>query len=303
MQTWKSRRLSISGFTGPFIPHGLDIYSPKGLPDGFYLHAVNHKPASHGPHKANSTVEIFRISISDSSATHLQTVHHPLIVTPNDIYSLSATEFLVTNDHVNREPGLLRTAEEVFTLQLTSRTTVVKVDASSGIKAEVVKKGIHSANGLAHGPGGEIALGSAAGGVLHILSPDLTTTSTVSFPSTLDNPTYLADPYATPSSDLSGYVLAGLLQAHKLGEHSADPESLAPGAIWLARKTAAGKWEKKLLLEDDGAWVNAATTAMLLPIDPKGTNGRREAWVVAVGFMARGISVARVDLTEWATRT
>lgn len=178
----------------------------------------------------------------------------------------------------------------------------MRVDASSGrdVRAEVVKTGIHSANGLGHGPNGEIILNDASGGVLHTLSPDLTTTSSVKFPNTIDNPTYFSDPFASPSSDLSGCVVAGLRQGIKLAEHVLDPEAHAPSVVWLARKSAAGKWEKMKLLEDDGVWLNAGTTAAIFPINPKTTAGRREAWVVATGFLSRGVGLVRVDLTDWA---
>lgn len=303
IKTWEARRITIKDFSGPFVAHGLDIYSPPSQPDTIYLHAVNHKPADHGPHKANSTIEIFRVDLSSFTATHIQTVYHPLITTPNDIYSIGASEFLVTNDHAKRE-GLLRTAEELLTLKLASHTNIIHVNAvtPSGVQASIVKKGIHSANGLGHGPEGEIILNDASGGVLHTLSPDHSTTSSLQFTNTVDNPTYFSDPYATPTSDLSGYVVAGLLQGIKFDEHTSVPGSLAPSVVWLVRKREGGKWDKMKVLEDDGSWLNGATTAMVLPIDPRLTSGRREAWVIATGCLSSGVGVARVDLTDWGRK-
>ena len=101
-------------------------------------------------------------------------------------------------------------------------------------------------------------------------------------------------------SNSSAYVLAGLLQAGKLHDHVNDPNALIPSVIWLARRKANGQWEKKVLLEDDGSWLNSATTAMLLPIPNQAGSGTKQVWVIATGLLAKGVVVARVDVTEWA---
>jgi arylesterase/paraoxonase len=53
---------------------------------------------NHGRH-ARSIIEVFQVSIQDAVATYVQTFKHPLIHTPNSIYSLGDGKLLVTNDH------------------------------------------------------------------------------------------------------------------------------------------------------------------------------------------------------------
>lgn len=260
---------------------------------------MNHRPPAKGvPGPTDSVVEVFKVDLSAFTATHLKTVSHSTIHTPNDILSLGPYEFLVTNDHANVD-GLLRSAEEILTLQLASRTTLIHVNAATGVEAKVVKTGIHSANGLGRDAMGNIVLMSAASGRLAILDDQYAVKTSTFFDTTLDNPTYYADPAATTTSDASAHVLAGLMTAVDIRDHARDPKFNFRSVIWLARERN-GVWEKKKLLEDDGEWLNFATTAMLLPITDTGSK-KKEAWVVATGVLARGVSVGRVDLTEWAS--
>lgn len=138
---------------GPFITHGMDIYAPPDQPDNIYLHAINHLPSATHHGRPHSTIEIFRIHLPSLTASHVRTLSHDLIHTPNDIYSLGPEDMYFTNDHVNID-GPLRSAEDLLTLRLASRTNLVHIQSKGkGSEAKVVLKGLHSANGLSKGPG------------------------------------------------------------------------------------------------------------------------------------------------------
>lgn len=70
------------------------------------LFVINHAPLG-------SVIEIFQFHPSENAATHVKTLSHPDIKTPNSILALSKTELLVTNDHLfqRRWHPLLATLE------------------------------------------------------------------------------------------------------------------------------------------------------------------------------------------------
>lgn len=47
--------------------------------------------------------KFFHHKIGSDAVTHVRTVWHPLITTPNDNLALSPSSFLITNDHYFRE--------------------------------------------------------------------------------------------------------------------------------------------------------------------------------------------------------
>lgn len=291
----------------PFVSHGIDIYRDRSKSNELWIHAISHPPLETcftsnltEDCSASSRVEIFLYDLTSAPpvAKHIKTVLHLLINTPNDVYSLSTESFLVTNDHHYRHHGILRTIEDFVDISLTSWTNVIKVD---GEKVEVAISGLHNSNGLGHGPEGEIMLVSAAGGALQLVSPypDLKMKQRIQFPNTLDNPTYFSDPYASSSKyDASGYILAGLTRGIELGHQIRDPDAKIPGAVWRLSRNESGSdgWERKMIWEDDGAWMTTPTTALIVPIDPALEGGRKLGWLVVTGFSAKAIGVLKIDL-------
>lgn len=80
-QTKAAKRLTLTGFDGPFITHGIDIYSPPEDPDSVVIFAVNHLPnpayaASNGKilPEARSQIELFHHTIGSSEATYLRSI-------------------------------------------------------------------------------------------------------------------------------------------------------------------------------------------------------------------------------------
>ncbi|KAJ6779732.1 hypothetical protein PWT90_02075 [Aphanocladium album] len=320
-ETMKAKRLQFEGFSGPFVTHGIDIIDdPKAeLGKAIYIFAVNHRPnADKDPlaPKADSVIEVFHHTIGTNTVRHVRTVKHGLITTPNDILALSPTSFLVTNDHFYRD-GIMRIIEDIYTAATWSNTIYAKFevgkskpDEAAQVKANVALTGLHNNNGL--GPGrnpGEVVLVDAAGGMVHfgeIKTKDdevlINVTDTFEAESTLDNPHYFVDPYANNTFDASGFILPGLSK----GIHLAGNARLADGKdgviVWHLRdrsplaKGGKGKWEAKLLLQDNADFIRTASGSVLIPIDPAQSNGRRQAWLFVTGFMSKNVVAVKVGL-------
>ena len=284
---------------GPFVTHGIDIWFDPSKPDLVYLHAVNHIPAlvDEIPQPySDSRIEVFQIDLSASkrAATYLRTLKHPLVQTPNDIYSLGPFDLLVTNDHVNTR-GHMRTVEDLMTFKWSSHTSIVRLNENG---AEVVADGLHNANGLGHGPNGTIILGDAAGGDLTLFTLEndrLVKQDYLALGIQLDNPTYFSDPSAG-KDDASGYVLGGLLGGIHLDKTCRDPSAKIGSSVWIARRDRNGKLQKKLLIEDDGNWVSGASVGMIIPIKSEGV--KKEGWLVATGPFSLKVGVAKISLDE-----
>ncbi|GFF51493.1 hypothetical protein IFM58399_09082 [Aspergillus lentulus] len=331
--TLSATRLTLLNFKGPFNTHGIDIYSPPEDPSSVYIVAVNHlpnpayyeAPTRPKPSKvpqARSRLEIFHHKIGSKEATHLRSVWHPLIRTPNDVYFQTLHEIYVTNDHFYRD-GVMRLVEDLaygktaptdlIHLKIADPITQTlksggEVDDMAGVIGTVANKGIHNNNGLGHGKTpSEIMICRTAIGQLLLAEvdqqhkPQLKIHETIQLPCTLDNPSYFADPYvAKTGGDASGYVLAGLAQA------IAFPNGLDPVMVVLVQPKAnteskikdkgGNKWTQKVIFQDDGHILRTASTAVLVAIDPDENNGKKQANLFVTGPLAKGVVVSRIDL-------
>ncbi|KAG8526311.1 uncharacterized protein KY384_000304 [Bacidia gigantensis] len=273
---------------------------------------------------ARSQVELFKYTIGNSSTTHLRSVTHPLIRTPNDIYAVNEHEIYVTNDHYYRG-GLMRQIEEFGGHEFAGWSDVVYVhwaslDASSGtegVDAKVALRETHNPNGLGHGPNGEVVLGRAVAGMMAILRPrddkTLEITEQVRLKTTVDNPFYFEDPYVRESGgrNASGYVLACLTRAMGFPKDESQPVS-----VWLVQRTAKAEgggrdgmlegegrdekgkkgWEHHLIFQDDGRVIHTASTAVLVAIDPRENEGRKEGWLFVAGPLAENVIRTKIEL-------
>ena len=328
----------MDNFNGPFITHGIEVLSDPEQPNAVYIYAVNHLPSPdpvitiHPPPadvpKARSQIEVFHHVIGTSTATHLRSIWHPLIRTPNDLIATSPTTLYVTNDHFYRVHGCMRVLEDMyanakwtdvifleFALEAPSTPTTAETDALAGVTASVALDKFHNANGLGHGRyANEVAIASAASGVLSIgeipasssalsTSHTITVLNRIEFESTIDNPSYFSDPYAGTADgvDYSGFVLAGMAKAHTLAQTSKQPEATDPVMVWFAKPVKQGEsgevvWEKRLLFEDDGSRIRSASAAVLVAIDPEKEGGKRKAWLYVTGFVSSSVVAVKVDL-------
>lgn len=330
-QTLKARRLTLRNFTGPFNTHGIDIITDPNDPGFIFIVAVNHlpNPAYYGSPaapkdssipKARSRLELFQHKLYSSEATHIRSIWHPLVRTPNDVLSKSLDEIYVTNDHYHRE-GPLRLLEEVsygsvgqstdlIHLHLTNPLAPVEAD-TTGVTGNVANI-IDMNNGLGHGrtPEEIMVVRASIGQLLlaHVDEthpPKLSIDETIQLPSTLDNPSYFSDPYAEITRrDASGYVLAGLARAitFPLGSET------TPVMVWLVQpngaigsdswkgKKAREKWSTRLIFQDDGRTLRTASTAVLVAVNPDKNDGRKQAYLFVTGPLAKGVVVTKVDI-------
>jgi len=232
-----------------------------------------------------------------------------MIRTPNDVIATSPSTLYVTNDHYYREGGM-RALEDLLPIAAWTDTVHITLSALKGVapeahvEAKVAIDTLHNNNGIGHGPRlsettEEIMIASAASGKLHLVTvddtnyPSLIKHKTISFDNTLDNPYYFHDPHASEGKDLSGYVLGGLSQAHKLAKLEDDHDLKLSSTVHFVSRSANGKLgEPKVIFEDTGDRVNMLTTAILTPID----SGKREAWLWATGLIGESIVAVRVEL-------
>ncbi|KAL4732166.1 hypothetical protein ACLX1H_001174 [Fusarium chlamydosporum] len=310
--TFKGKRLEFEGFSEPFITHGIDVISDPQETGSVYIFAINHVPnpeylqhvldgkpyAKFAGNKAASQIEIFHHRVGSSTAKYVRSISHPLIETPNDIVARSPNSFYVTNDHYYRE-GVLRQIEDVYRGAKWSNTIFVQItdmgsqSATKGFDASVALTGLHNNNGLGHGrTPDEIAIGSAASGDVHLATVksnhSLEVFETINFDSAVDNPSWYSDPFSDVNGDSSGYVSAGLSKAGDLAKSVGVASGREPIMVWLAQQKN-GKWENKLLFEDDGKRLRSAATAVLVGIDPKLEGGKKKGWLFVTGFYSQSV--------------
>lgn len=199
------------------------------------------------------------------------------------------------------------------------------------VEAGVVLERIHNGNGLGHGPGGEVMIGDAAGGVLHLASliqstsPVTTTThattnaatnthprlqihTSMPLHSNIDNPSF----YSSSDGTKSGYVLAGLSKGAALGPNAKDPAYKHGVIVWYVPlgdgADAAGSGERegnhqkrkvgepKVIFADDGGLISTASAGVIVD-RPTTTGGEGvERWLFVTGFMSDSMVAVKVDL-------
>lgn len=315
----KSTRLAFENFSGAFVTHGIDVTRDPDNRDAVYIFAVNHLPnpdfygadtpvGSDTP-KARSQIELFHHALGSPSVRHVRSIRHPLIRTPNDILAQSPTSFYVTNDHFYRN-GLMRLVEDIVPDAKWSSTVHVRVDSfqsadgQSGIDATTALTGLHNNNGLGLGASpDEVVIGSAIDGVMHRATVhesnrSITVRDSISFDTTIDNPSYFRDLHAaSPADDRSGYVNAGLTRGIDLLGHFSDPNAKDGAIVWYARpsETEPEGWEKRVLFEDDGSLIRTASAAVLVGGEAQGA-GERKAWLFVTGFLSESVVAVGVGL-------
>lgn len=317
-------RLAFQNFEQPFITHGIDVIQDPADANAVYIFAVNHQsnpeyyereqPDTDAT-KARSQIELFHHALNSTTVTHIRSIRHPLITTPNDIYADSPSSFYVTNDHFYRE-GIARLFEDIVSAAKWSNIIHVQVDElrsadpESGLRATVALDKIHNANGLGHGsPDGEIVITSAMSATLFRARADETNHSisileTIPVASQIDNPSYFSDPYRTPSDDASGYLSAGLLRAIDIPRTHTERSAKDGVLVWYLRSKSnlasvvegPGGWEQHVLFEDDGTNIRSASAAVLVPINPKVEQGKKKAWLFVTGFFSESMIAVKVDL-------
>jgi len=111
-----------------FLLNGLGFFEDeKNDPNKLFIFFVNHK-------RTGSVIEIFEHTLNTKVLTHLNTVKHDLIYTPNNVAPVSKNEFYVTNDHYSKNNEIVRSFEAlarrpwsyvVFHSSITNTTEIV----------------------------------------------------------------------------------------------------------------------------------------------------------------------------------
>lgn len=327
-----STTLRLKGFNQPMVTHGIDILNDPKEPDLLWIYVVSHLPNPERwnvkPHRTElpperAHIEIFTHRLGTDEAEHVRSVRHPEITMPNDIVAISPLSFYVTNDHIHHE-GLKRVWEDLGTQSTAPTPNTVLVDVidrnpkspSDGIEITTGLRAVHNNNGLGRGSvqrPEEVIVIDAGGGVMtrttRNLSPNsrdrnLTVVERIQMDSTLDNPSYYDDPFATPSNNASGYILPGLGHAYKMMGDFPHNERPIPSLVWHVRANGnivdvpgrKNVWEKRLIFQDDGKALRSASGAVLIGIDPKKNKGKKQGWLFVTGFASFNLVAAKIDL-------
>lgn len=303
-KTLTSRRLLSPNFPPhlPFVTHGIDLHPDPSSPStATYIFAINHLPHPTLPSTARSQIEIFHHVLGSSTATHIRSVWHPLLRTPNDLFAASPTRIYATNDHRYTHGRFWRTIEDVYSNAKWTDTIRLDIDLdereddAKGVVGSVAIDGMHNNNGLGHGrTETEILIASATGGVLSIgeilENGNISVVDEVKSESVIDNPSYFRD----ERTGRSGFVLPGLARGVDLEHTKRDPEGVNPVMVWYAweQEVPLERWGRRLLFEDDGSKIRSASAAVLVPVEAE----EGKAWLFVTGFQAEGIIVVKVDV-------
>jgi sugar lactone lactonase YvrE len=146
--------------------HAIDAWIDPKDSEKLTFFINNHGvPAEGDPHKvgADSTVEIFETRLGSKTWRHVQTVRHPLVLTPNNIVSTGPRSFYISNDHFHKTS--FKRILPLYRLpgSAGAASSVVHCDASSGAPVCIeAATGIQYPNGIAKGPEASIYVASTA---------------------------------------------------------------------------------------------------------------------------------------------
>lgn len=210
-------------------------------------------------HAARDQIEIFKIAMPSSgfpsTAQHVRSIRHPLLVETNDLVSTGPDSFYVTNDKYYLD-GHMRDIEGILTTRA-PWTNIIHVtanldtkEATQAVSAHVAADKLTNANGLGRGPGKELVYISAQAGLVHRLVEDpikrqLAVIESHSVPLTLDNPFYLE----TDSYKTSGFYLSGLSKALDLGQVRENASAITGSTVWRVKKSGPQQSDKLLPAE------------------------------------------------------
>lgn len=203
-------------------------------------------------------------------------------------------------------------------LHVTFGSAATASEGTAGVEVEEALRDLHNNNGLGRSERGDIVLiGSAASGEVTRAQRSskpgeeakLMPIEHIQLDTSIDNPSYFKDEYATPANDASGYVLAGLVRAVDIAKDVHNVGGVVPSLVQILRrnetvlaqggqKTRHDKlWLKpNLVFQDDGRRVSGAATAVLVGVNPKETGGKKKGWLFVTGFMTRSVVAALIDL-------
>tara|TARA_R110002096_G_scaffold22748_1_gene73012 strand:- start:1092 stop:2138 length:1047 start_codon:yes stop_codon:yes gene_type:complete len=229
-----------------FHPHGISLWT---APDGSQrLFVVNHRAgfdADGGTH----AIEIFDVG-TDGMLSHVESVSHEALLSPNDVLGVGPRSFYATNDRAYHS-GIMANLEAYFGLPLSS---VSYFDGESG---DMVAHGIAYANGInISADGSEVYVSELLARRVRVYDRDASS-GALSANRALPVPTAPDNIEIDERGDL---WIGGHPRVFDFVAHAADASAMAPShAVRLNPQT--GETETALLVMD--GTLNASSVAAM----------------------------------------
>lgn len=197
-------------FEQDFHPHGISLYIDESGEEKLFV--VNHRAAG-------DCIEIF--DYSAGRLLHRESLHDPLMTSPNDIVAVGPRSFYVTNDHGNVS-ALGRTLEEYLRL---ARSYVLYYDAR---QFQIVAQNIAYANGInVSRDGRQVFVAACIGGKIKIYDRDLDS-GALTWRSDIDLDTGVDNIEVDANGDL---WVAAHPQLLAFTRHARDAKNLSPSQV------------------------------------------------------------------------
>lgn len=239
--------VKLSGTPADFHPHGISLYQGPG---GEILFAVNHRA------NGTSSIETFAVSFAGGSPmlTSQASIAGGLLVSPNDVFAVSPTQFYVTNDHVTRT-ALGRFAEDYL---LWPHADLLFFN---GMGFRIAVQRIAFPNGVLVTPDGSHLYVTATNErrliafSRSIFTGDLAEIGALAIPARLDNIS------RTANGDL---VIAGHPSLTRVHDFQRDAARPSPSAVFRVHLGADGAPKSyDTIFADDGRELGASSSAAI----------------------------------------
>lgn len=226
-----------------FHPHGISLF--QGANGDKKLFVVNHR-------NDGQYIEVFNWGGTDSSFVYLESIQHPLIISPNDIVAVGEHQFYVTNDH--DEPlSDWRAKKDILQIPMGN------VCFFDGKEAKVVADNILYANGINKSLDNKtIFVASASGQSITVFDRNLKTENltktdkiTISGPDNID-------------VDAEGNLWVGChpkLLAYLA--HAKDHSKNSPSQIMKIKYNGKGTAQLESVYLNDGSEISGSTIAVV----------------------------------------
>jgi arylesterase/paraoxonase len=237
-------RIELRGLDSELRTIGFELHEPSGT-----LLVTNHL-------RGGPRIEQFRLDLDALTATHLRSLAHPLINTPNSIAARSAEDFYVTNNHrYLPAAGRARWFLETYLAPPLATVVHARILPSGELDASVVAR-LAYPNGLAMLDGGrQVAVASTNSRAVHIYNVTGSGSGsgaehpTLSLGHTIRDLPFLPDNVAV--ADDGALLIAGHPHVPSLNKFATSrhvcnrPEALAAGGPDAARmcdETKGASW-------------------------------------------------------------
>ncbi len=228
------------GYKSEFHPHGISLYrDPNGRT---LLFAVNHT-------RSGNSIEIFEYK--GGILEHLETITHPLLISPNDIHAVGRRAFYVSNEHGSTS-SMGRIAERFIPLK---RSFLLYYNEGA---MSVAAKGIGLANGIATSADGRsLYLAATTEKAVKVFSRDIQSGGLVlkydiplgTFPDNIE-------------IDTGGALfVACLSKALTYVKHTRDGKISCPSQVMRITIKGDKDYTVEEIYFDEGKNINAATVA------------------------------------------